>query len=98
MKIFLNSRDIVRSMKVLLSSIAKNDIRLLMRIFNADKENKGDEFLESLKASIDGILQTQNPHNKCEEILVSTMPDFPVNIHYIFEDRENLLITAIFKT
>ncbi len=85
-------------MKVLLSSIAKNDIRLLMRVFDAEKENKGNDFLEGLKQSIDGILQTQNQHNRCEEILVSTMPDFPVNIHYIFEDRENLLITAVFKT
>lgn len=85
-------------MKVLLSSIAKNDIRLLMRIFNAEKENKGNDFLESLKASIDGILQTREHDMRYTEIMMSTMPDFPVNIHYIFEDRENLLITAVFKT
>ncbi len=84
-------------MKVLLSSIAKNDIRLLMRVFNAEKENKGNDFLEGLKQSIDGILQSRDHEIIYKEIMMSTMPDFPVNIHYIFEDRENLLITAIFK-
>lgn len=83
-------------MKVLLSSIAKNDIRLLMRVFNAEKEKKGNDFLESLKESIDGILQ--NHQAKGSEISVMPMQDFPVNIHYIFEDEENLLITAVFKT
>ncbi len=84
-------------MKVLLSSIAKNDIRLLMRVFDAEKENKGNDFLEGLKQSIDGILQTRDDDMRYTEIMMSTMPDFPVNIHYIFEDKENLLITAIFK-
>ena len=85
-------------MKVLLSSIAKNDIRLLMRVFNAEKENKGIDFLEDLKESISGILQQIKSHEiKNKEISVNTMQNFPVNIHYIFEDEENLLITAIFK-
>ncbi len=82
-------------MKVLLSSIAKNDIRLLMRVFNAEETKKGNDFLESLKESIDGILQ--NHQAKGSEISVMPMQDFPVNIHYIFEDEENLLITAVFK-
>lgn len=84
-------------MKVLLSSIAKNDIRLLMRVFNAEKDSTGNDFLEGLKESIDKILQTKG-HLKQKEISVSSMPGFPVNIHYIFEDEENLLITAIFKS
>ena len=84
-------------MKVLLSSIAKNDIRLLMRVFNAEKDSRGNDFLEGLKESIDKILQTKD-HLKQKEIFVSSMPGFPVNIHYIFEDEENLLITAIFKS
>ncbi|WP_294197752.1 MULTISPECIES: hypothetical protein [Chryseobacterium] len=85
-------------MKVLLSSIAKNDIRLLVRVFNAEKESKkGNDFLEKLQKSIDGILQVQNQETKSGEISVWPMLDFPVNIHYIFEDEENLLITAVFK-
>jgi hypothetical protein len=85
-------------MNVLLSSIAKNDIRLLMRVFNAEKENKGIDFLEDLKESINGILQrTQSHETTNKEISVNTMQNFPVNIHYIFEDEENLLVTAIFK-
>jgi hypothetical protein len=83
-------------MKVLLSSIAKNDIRLLMRVFNAGEEKRGNEFLERLKESIDGILQ--NHQAKSSGISTMPMQDFPVNIHYIFEDEENLLITAVFKT
>lgn len=83
-------------MKVLLSSIAKNDIRLLLRVFNAEEEKRGNAFLEGLKESIDGILQ--NYQVKGSEISVMAMQDFPVNIHYIFEDEENLLITAVFKT
>lgn len=81
-------------MNVLLSSIAKNDIRLLMRVFNAEKEKKGIDFLEDLKESIHKILQNEK---KYKEVTVNTMQNFPVNIHYIFEDEENLLVTAIFK-
>lgn len=85
-------------MNVLLSSIAKNDIRLLIRVFNAEKENKGIDFLEDLKISIDGILQhNKNHETKHKEITVNTMQNFAVNIHYIFEDDENLLVTAVFK-
>ncbi len=83
------------SMKVLLSSIAKNDIRLLMRVFNAEEGKRGNNFLESLKASIERILQKEEVRGN--EISVMPMQDFPVNIHYIFEDEENLLITAVFK-
>jgi hypothetical protein len=82
-------------MNVLLSSIAKNDIRLLMRVFNAEEEKRGNEFLENLKKSIDGILQHHQA--KGSEISVMPMQDFPVNVHYVFEDEENLLITAVFK-
>lgn len=81
-------------MNVLLSSIAKNDIRLLMRVFNAEKEKKGIDFLEDLKESIHKILQNEKRY---KEVTVNTMQNFPVNIHYIFEDEENLLVTAIFK-
>ncbi len=82
-------------MNVLLSSIAKNDIRLLMRVFNAEEEKRGNDFLESLKESIDRILQ--NHQAGSSEISVMPMQDFPVNVHYIFEDEENILITAVFK-
>ncbi|WP_131701490.1 hypothetical protein [Chryseobacterium sp. FH2] len=82
-------------MKILLSSIAKNDIRLLMRVFNAEKENKGIDFLEDLKVSINEILETST--QKSSEIAVNKMENFPVLIHYIFENEENLFITAIFK-
>lgn len=85
-------------MKVLLSSIAKNDIRLLMRVFNAEKEKKGIDFLEDLKTSINEIIQhTENSETKYKEITVNAMQNFPVNIHYIFEDEGSLLVTAIFK-
>ncbi|KMQ62500.1 hypothetical protein ACM40_09455 [Chryseobacterium sp. BLS98] len=82
-------------MNVLLSSIAKNDIRLLMRVFNTEKENKGIDFLEDLKASINQILATSTI--KSSEIAVNKMENFPVIIHYVFENEENLFITAIFK-
>ncbi|WP_131667064.1 hypothetical protein [Chryseobacterium taiwanense] len=85
-------------MNVLLSSIAKNDIRLLMRVFNAEKKNKGIDFLEDLKVSIGEILQNNKNHEtRYKEVIVNAMQNFPVNIHYIFEDHENLLVTAIFK-
>ena len=85
-------------MNVLLSSIAKNDIRLLMRVFNAEKEKKGIDFLEDLKESINKILQNEKSHKtRYKEVTVNAMQNFPVNIHYIFEDEENLLVTAIFK-
>ncbi|NPA08423.1 MAG: hypothetical protein GXO46_05505 [Chlorobi bacterium] len=83
-------------MNVLLSSIAKNDIRLLMRVFNAEKEYKGTDFLEELKKCVNRI--SKKERKKIQETLVETMPDFPVNIHYLFEDEENILITAVFKT
>ncbi|UWX60581.1 hypothetical protein N0B40_19610 [Chryseobacterium oranimense] len=82
-------------MNVLLSSIAKNDIRLLMRVFNTEKENKGIDFLEELKISINNILTTSTI--KSSEIAVNKMENFPVIIHYVFENEENLFITAIFK-
>lgn len=69
-----------------------------MRVFNAEKENKGIDFLEDLKESIGEILQQiQNHETKYKEVTVNTMQNFPVNIHYIFEDEENMLVTAIFK-
>ncbi|CEJ71212.1 hypothetical protein [Chryseobacterium oranimense] len=82
-------------MNVLLSSIAKNDIRLLMRVFNTEKENKGIDFLEELQVSINNILTTSTI--KSSEIAVNKMENFPVIIHYVFENEENLFITAIFK-
>ncbi|HAO06084.1 MAG TPA: hypothetical protein DCQ50_03635 [Chryseobacterium sp.] len=85
-------------MNILLSSIAKNDIRLLIRIFNAEKENKGAEFLEAIKESVGCILQqSANLKNNTHENFTEAMLDFPVNIHYFFENEENILITAVFK-
>lgn len=85
-------------MKVLLSSIAKNDIRMLMRVFNAEEQNKDKSFLENLKESINQILdENQKKDIKSKEVQVYKNEKFPVDIHYLFEDNERLFITAIFK-
>jgi hypothetical protein len=83
-------------MKVFLSSIAKNDIKLLMRVFNAEREKKGIDFLEEVKKSINEIILYAEDY-QAKELTMKTMENFPVNIHYIFEDENNLLITAVFK-
>jgi hypothetical protein len=83
-------------MKVFLSSIAKNDIKLLMRVFNAGREKKGIDFLEEVKKSINEIILYAEDY-QAKELTMKTMENFPVNIHYIFEDENNLLITAVFK-
>jgi len=82
-------------MKILLSSIAKNDIRLLVRVFCAEHKQKGIYFLESLKDCINEIAQERE---RSEEISIRTMEDFPVNIHYMFEDEQTLFVTAIFRS
>ena len=85
-------------MKVLLSSIAKNDIRMLMRVFNAEEQNKDKSFLENLKESINQILdENQKKDIKSKEVQVYKNEKFPVDIHYLFEDNDSLFITAIFK-
>lgn len=85
-------------MKVLLSSIAKNDIRMLMRVFNAEEHNKDKYFLDDLKESINTIVSNyENLDIKSKEIQVFKTDKFPVDIHYLFEDNESLFITAIFK-
>ncbi len=85
-------------MKVLLSSIAKNDIRMLMRVFNAEEQNKDKYFLENLKESINQILdENQKKDIKSKEVQVYKNEKFPVDIHYLFEDNKSLFITAIFK-
>lgn len=66
-----------------------------MRVFNAEKENKGIDFLEDLKMSINQILETSTV--KSSDIAVNKMQNFPVNIHYVFENEDHLFITAIFK-
>ncbi|SMP31266.1 hypothetical protein [Chryseobacterium profundimaris] len=81
-------------MKILLSSIAKNDIRLLMRVFGAENKQIGIDFLESLKATINTIAQySERPAG----INTCSMEGFPVTIHYVFENEETLFVTAIFK-
>lgn len=82
-------------MKILLSSIAKNDIRLLMRVFCAEHKQKGIDFLESLKVCINNIAQDAE---RPRDISIRMMEDFPVNIHYIFENEETLFVTAIFRS
>lgn len=85
-------------MKVLLSSIAKNDIRMLMRVFNAEEHNKDKYFLDDLKESINSILSDYEKLDiKNRELQVCKTVNFPVQIHYLFEDNESLFITAIFK-
>ncbi|MFC7348746.1 hypothetical protein ACFQO9_18660 [Chryseobacterium zhengzhouense] len=85
-------------MKVLLSSIAKNDIKMLMRVFNAEERNKDKYFLDSLKEAIYKILNdSENTDIKSKELQVFKTENFPVHIHYLFEDNDCLFITAIFK-
>ena len=85
-------------MKVLLSSIAKNDIRMLMRVFNAEEQNKDKYFLDDLKQSINTIVSNYEKLDiKSKEIQVYKNEKFPVDIHYLFEDNDSLFITAIFK-
>ena len=85
-------------MKVLLSSIAKNDIRMLMRVFNAEEHSKAKYFLDDLKESINTILSNYEKLDiKSKEIQVYKTEKFPVDIHYLFEDSDSLFITAIFK-
>lgn len=85
-------------MKVLLSSIAKNDIRMLMRVFNAEEQNKDKCFLNDLKESINTILSDYEKLDiKNRELQVYKAENFPVQIYYLFEDNDNLFITAIFK-
>lgn len=85
-------------MKVLLSSIAKNDIRMLMRVFNAEEQNKDKDFLNDLKESINTILSDhQKLDIKNRELQVYKTENFPVQIYYLFEDNDSLFITAVFK-
>ncbi|MCU7618078.1 hypothetical protein NZ698_12780 [Chryseobacterium sp. PBS4-4] len=85
-------------MKVLLSSIAKNDIRMLMRVFNAEEQNKDKYFLDDLKESISTILSNYEKLDiKSKEVQVYKTEKFPVDIHYLFEENDSLFITAIFK-
>jgi len=85
-------------MKVLLSSIAKNDIRMLMRVFNAEEHTKDKYFLDDLKESINTIVSNYEKLDiKSKEIQVYKTEKFPVDIHYLFEDNDSLFITAIFK-
>ncbi|MEG1592681.1 hypothetical protein [Chryseobacterium sp.] len=85
-------------MKILLSSIAKNDIRMLMRVFNAEEQNKDKDFLNDLKESINIILSDhQKLDIKNRELQVYKIENFPVQIHYLFEDNDCLFVTAIFK-
>jgi hypothetical protein len=85
-------------MKVLLSSIAKNDIRMLMRVFNAEEHNKDRYFLDDLKESINTIVNNYESLDiKSKEVQVYKTEKFPVDIHYLFEDNDSLFITAIFK-
>jgi len=86
-------------MKVLLSSIAKNDIKMLMRVFNAEEQHQDKYFLNDLKESIYKILNdSEKTDIKSKEMQVYETENFPVQIHYLFEDNDCLFITAIFKS
>ncbi|WP_428070231.1 hypothetical protein [Chryseobacterium gambrini] len=54
------------------------------------------DFLEELKECVNAISEKEK--KRCQETLVETMQGYPVNIHYLFEDEKNILITAVFKT
>lgn len=85
-------------MKVLLSSIAKNDIRMLMRVFNAEEQNKDKYFLNDLKDSINTIVSDYKKLDiKNRELQVYKTENFPVQIYYLFEENDSLFITAVFK-
>lgn len=85
-------------MKVLLSSIAKNDIKMLMRVFNAEEQNKDKDFLNDLKESINTILSDYKKLDiKNRELQIYKTENFPVQIYYLFEDNDSLFITAVFK-
>lgn len=85
--------------KILLSSIAKNDIRLLMRVFQAEEKGKGQEFLADLKKAIAELSHHPNEKDKAyEEVNVIKMTTFPAHIHYTVDSQEDsLLVTAVFK-
>jgi hypothetical protein len=71
---------------------------MLMRVFNAEENNKDKYFLDDLKESINTILSNYEKLDiKSKEIQVYKTENFPVDIHYLFEDNESLFITAIFK-
>lgn len=71
---------------------------MLMRVFNAEKENKDKYFLDVLKDSVQQIVEnTSQIDIKSAEMQVFKTENLPVNIHYVFEDNDNLLITAVFK-
>ncbi|WP_123891590.1 hypothetical protein [Chryseobacterium piscicola] len=92
------SEFVLSTMEVLLSSIAKNDIRLLMRVFKAEKERKDKYFLDKLKDTVQQIVKDSMQIGiKNKEMQVIKIENLPVTIHYIFEDNNHLLITAVFK-
>lgn len=71
---------------------------MLMRVFNAEEQNKDKYFLDDLKESINKILSdSENLDIKNKEMQVYKAEKLPVDIHYIFEDNDSLFITAIFK-
>jgi hypothetical protein len=51
-----------------------------MRVFNAEKQNKGIDFLEELKECVNAISEKEK---KISETLLKQC-GYPVNIHYLF--------------
>ena len=71
---------------------------MLMRVFNAEEQNKDKYFLDDLKESISTILSNYEKLDiKSKEVQVYKTEKFPVDIHYLFEEDDSLFITAIFK-
>lgn len=71
---------------------------MLMRVFNAEKENNDKFFLDVLKDSVQQIVEnSEHIDIKNMEMQVFKTDSLPVNIHYIIEDNDSLLITAVFK-
>lgn len=85
--------------QILLSSIAKNDVRLLMRVFNAEEKGKGNQFLKDIQEFISEIsTHPKTSIYQYDQVYVAKMETFPVHIHYTLEESENsILITAVFK-
>lgn len=71
---------------------------MLMRVFNAEEQNRDKIFLDELKESVNAILSNYEKLDiKSKEVQIYKAEKFPVDIHYLFEENDSLFITAIFK-
>ncbi|SEG42041.1 hypothetical protein SAMN05421847_2294 [Halpernia humi] len=85
--------------KLYISSIAKNDIRLIKRRLTAENKDKGNYFVNEIKHIILKIAENPKIADiEYEDIRVFNVSEFNINIHYQYKKNgEELLITAIFQ-